>query len=435
MVLMSENNIKRYALCGVSARGIHMFLQPMYRTFPAYTQPVALLEIDPLRFAVCKGETPEAADLPEYRPEEFEKMLEETRPDVIIATGVDCTHVDYILKALAHDLDVITEKPMATTGEDCRKIVEAEKRSKGKVTCTFNFRYPPVHRRMRELILEDKIGRITNIDLTWYVDTKHGSSYFNRWNRMRENSGGLSIHKSSHHFDLVNWLIDGVPEAVHAFGGLYYYGPESPYNPEVKDGRLCESCTDRLKCAYFRRWSTRQNAIDVPDDHIGSFTVGKKNQYTDYRPDRCIFDSEINIEDTYIANVRYKGGALLNYSCNFSLPYEGYRLAINGTKGRLETQEWHAPARTPFPVDDRQYVDYFPLFGSRERYWAVPEMGSHNGGDPLIREDLFIGPDPDRPYKMLSGAEDAWHSVAIGEAVWRSIKEEKIIKLDFSTED
>ena len=51
---MSENNIKRYALCGVSARGIHMFLQPMYRTFPAYTQPVALLDIDPLRFAVTR---------------------------------------------------------------------------------------------------------------------------------------------------------------------------------------------------------------------------------------------------------------------------------------------------------------------------------------------------------------------------------------------
>ena len=88
-----------------------------------------------------------------------------------------------------------------------------------------------------------------------------------------------------------------------------------------------------------------------------------------------------------------------------------------------------------FPVDDRQYIDYFPLFGSRERYWAVPGTGSHNGGDPLIREDLFIGPDPDRPYPMLSGAMDAWHSVAIGEAVWRSIKEEKIIKLDFSIED
>ena len=429
---MAEKKVKRYALCGVSARGIHMFLQPMYRTFAAYARPVALLDIDPLRFEVCKSETPESADLPTYQPCEFGRMLEETRPDAVIVAGVDRTHAEYILAALAHDLDVISEKPMATTSEDCRKIVEAEKRSRGKVVCTFNFRYPPAHRRMRELILDGRVGRITNMDLSWYVDTKHGSSYFNRWNRMRCNSGGLSIHKSSHHFDLVNWLCGGIPESVHAFGGRYYYGADSPYNPSRKAGRVCETCEERLKCAYFRRWATRQDAIEVPDDHIGSFTVGRKNQYTDYRPDRCIFDPEIDIEDTYIANVRYADGALLNYSCNFSMPFEGYRLAVNGTKGRLETQEWHAPARTPFPVEEQQYIDYFPLFGSRERLWSVPGTGSHNGGDPLIREDLFIGPDPDRPYRILSGALEAWYSVAVGEAVWRSIKEERIVKLDFS---
>ena len=431
---MSKQFPRRYAVCGVSARAIGMFLKPMIEDFPDFAKPVALLDIDPLRFKVCKDAIPALADLPEYRPEEFERMLEETRPDVIISTGVDRTHAIYIIKALEHDLDVVSEKPMATTSEDCRKIVAAEKRSKGKVVCSFNYRYPAIHRKMREMLIAGAVGRVTNVDLTWYIDTKHGSSYFQRWNRMRKNSGGLSIHKASHHFDLVNWLIDGVPNTVHAFGALNYFGPDGEFNPSRKDGRVCATCAEKSKCRYHARWDNRTHTMKVRDDHIGAFDVIKK-QYTDYRPDQCIFDSAIDIEDTYVANVRYDNGALLNYSANFSCPYEGYRLAINGTRGRMETQEWHAPFRTPFPIEhERQFIDYFPIFGSQERIYAVESEGGHGGGDPLIREDIFIGPDPERPYAILSGALEAWHSVAIGEAVWRSVREDRIVHLDFSVD-
>ena len=430
---MADKFPRRYAVCGVSARAIGMFLRPMIEEFSAYAEPVALLDIDPLRFQVCKEDIPQLAALPEYAPDEFDKMVAETKPDVILAVGMDCTHATYILQALAHDLDVVSEKPMATTSDDCRKIVEAEKRSKGKVICSFNYRYPAIHRKMREMLIAGAVGRITNIDLNWYIDTYHGSSYFKRWNRIRANSGGLSIHKASHHFDLVNWLIDDVPNTVHAFGALNYYGPDGEFNPSIRDGRVCGECEEKSNCRYHRRWSSRLSSLKVKDDHISAFAGGRR-KYSEYRPDRCIFDSAIDIEDTYVANVRYDSGALLNYSANFSAPYEGYRLAINGTRGRIETQEWHAPGRTPFPIEhERQFIDYFPIFGSQERIYAVEKSGGHGGGDPLIREDIFIEPDPDRPYAILSGATEAWHSIAIGEAVWRSVKEEKIIKLDFST--
>ncbi|MNP36727.1 putative oxidoreductase YteT precursor [compost metagenome] len=113
---------------------------------------------------------------------------------------------------------------------------------------------------------------------------------------------------------------------------------------------------------------------------------------------------------------------------NFSLPYEGYRLAINGTKGRLETVEYHMPGRTPFPTPV-QTIDYFPLFGSKETIHVVHREGGHGGGDPLLIEDLFLGEDPNRPYPILSGAEDGAYSVATGEAVWRSVKEHRPITI------
>jgi predicted dehydrogenase len=421
---------KRYAVCGVSNRAMGMFIGPMLSTFANHTEVVGLLDIDPKRHDVCKGKFPQLADVNVYGPEDFKRMVAETKPDVIIVTGRDDTHAGYIVQALEHDLDVLTEKPMATTGADCRRIMDAEAKSKGKVTVTFNYRYAPIHTKIKEMVLEGKLGRITSVDLNWYIDTYHGASYFKRWNRIREISGGLSIHKSSHHFDLVNWWIGQKPVEAFAFGALNYYGPEGELNPKKEDGRHCSTCEVKADCNYFTRWSTRSRDLNVKDDHLGALgNMRPTEAYSNYRPDACIYDSEINIEDTYTATVRYDQGALLSYSVNFSVPYEGYRLAINGTKGRLETTEYHMPARVPFPTPV-QTIDYFPMFGSKETIHVVHREGGHGGGDPVLLEDLFLGPDPKRPYTILSGSEDGADSIGTGEAVWRSVKEKRAVRID-----
>ncbi|WNQ13296.1 Gfo/Idh/MocA family oxidoreductase [Paenibacillus aurantius] len=421
---------KRYAICGVSGRGLGMFAKPILTTFSASSELVGLLDRDPARFELFRTRYPEQAGIGTYSENEFDRMVDETRPDVIIVAGRDDTHARYIMAALRRDLDVITEKPMVTTGEDARRVLEAEKNSKGKVTVTFNYRYAPIHTKIKEMVLEGRLGRITSVDLNWYLDTYHGSSYFKRWNRVRELSGGLSIHKCTHHFDLVNWWIGQKPVEVFAYGALNYYGAEGEANPRKVDGRHCSTCEDTEACSYYSRWNTRSHTMRVQDDHLGSLSEGKSRfPYSDYRPDQCIFDSQIDIEDTYAATVRYNEGALLSYSVNFSLPYEGYRLAINGTKGRLETLEYHMPSRTPFPTPV-QTIDYFPLFGSKETIHVVHREGGHGGGDPLLLEDLFMGEDARRPYRLLSGAVDGAYSVSTGEAVWRSVKEHRAITID-----
>ncbi len=418
---------KRYAVCGVSYRGIAMYIKPMAKQFAHCAELVGILDIDPLRFKICKELVPETKDVSAYLAADFEKMIAEQKPDAIIVTSMDSTHVDYILGGLKHDLEVICEKPMTTNIADALKVMEAEKNSKGKVICTFNYRYAPIHRKLREMVLEGKIGKVTHVDLTWYIDIKHGSSYFNRWNRMRENSGSLSIHKSSHHFDLVNWWIDGVPEKVHAFGALNHYGPNGPFNPSKKDGRHCNECKEYMNCAYKARWATRNSTIFVADDHINAFDT-KAETFTNYRPDMCIFDSEINIYDTFVVNVKYKNGALLNYSANFSTPYEGYRLAINGTHGRLESLEMAGAGASALPNlnEGDQFIDYYPIFGGRERINVIKNEGGHGGGDPLLLEDIFLGEDLNRKYDILAKSVDGLRAISIGDAVFNSIKDGKV---------
>ncbi len=405
-----------------------MFIEPVLNDFHEGNQIVGLLDVDPRRLELCKEIYPVLSNVPVYYPEQFQQMVEEIAPNTVIVASRDNTHIEYILQGLANDLDVITEKPMVTTAEDARKVMEAEATSAGNVTVAFNYRYNAFHRKIKELILDGKIGRITSVDLNWYIDTYHGASYFKRWNRKRELSGGLSIHKSTHHFDLINWWLDQNPVEVFAYGALNYYGKDGELNPSPTDNRYCGTCSEQLNCDYYMRWSNRRHSLKVKDDHIKSDS-DKEPSYSNYRPDACIFDHEIDIEDTYVATVKYDKGAFLSYSINFSVPYEGYRLAINGTKGRIETTEYHEPSRVPFPIPE-QTIDYYPLFGSKETIHVVQSKGAHGGGDPLIQEELFLGVDPTRPYKILAGAEAGAYSIAVGEGVWKSSKTNQPVRVD-----
>lgn len=407
-----------------------MYIEPIFTNFSDNNQIVGLLDPDPRRYELAKESFPKLNTVPLFSPDRFQQMVEEIRPNTIIVTSRDNTHIDYILQGLKNDLTVITEKPMVINANDARRVVEAEKNSNGKVIVTFNYRYNPFHRKIKEMILEGKIGRVTSVDLNWYVDTYHGASYFKRWNRNRKHSGGLSIHKSTHHFDLVNWWINQTPEQIFAYGALNYYGKNGELNPSPIDNRYCGSCEEKINCQYYMRWSNRRNNITAKDDHIKVDSIEKSSRnYTNYRPDSCIFDQEIDIEDTYAVTVKYKQGAFLSYSVNFSLPYEGYRLAINGTKGRIETQEFDEPSRVPFPIPE-QTIDYYPLFGSKEVIHVVQNEGGHGGGDPLLQEDLFLGVDPVRPFPILAGAEAGAYSIAMGEAVWRSSKENRPFSIE-----
>ncbi len=418
---------KRYAIIGVSGRGRGYMLQ-LLTTFAETSEIVAMLDSNPARIEDF-NETNNTS-IPGYREDEFDKLVNETHPDVALVSTTDNTHHIYIIAALKHNMDVITEKPMTTKAEYARAILEAEKASKGKVTVTFNYRYAPVHTKLKEMILDNKIGKPTLVDFNYYLDTFHGASYFKRWNRYEEFGGSLLVTKACHHFDLVNWWLGQEPVEVFAYGKLNYYGPDGPENPEKVDGRRCATC--KTKCMYYKRHYTGNPSYD---EHLINFNnPGKTEKFgkiDGYYPDRCIFDSDIDTWDTFSLVVRYSDGAMMSYSLNASVPYEGYHLAINGTGGRLETEVIHGLAeRLPFPKPEKpQNIRYIPLFEALQVHEVINKGGGHGGGDPLINHELFVGPDPNDRTKRAAGAWEGALSVLVGVAARESLKSGKPIKI------
>lgn len=429
----------RYAICGLSVRSIYHFALPLLgkrpeeggNDFSEDSEICGILDID--RERVSEFQKRYDLHAPFYLPEDgLEKMIRETRPDVLLVAGPDATHCEHIITGLKHGLKVIAEKPMVISSEQAQAVLKAEQESSGELVVAHNYRYGTLSRRIKEFLMEGKLGRITNVEFVYNLDTFHGASYFYRWNRERKNSGGLSIHKSVHHIDLINWFLDSVPETIFAFGALNYYGPNGAHRPRSADGSPLSLKETRERCPYFQKNLQPKGAL--AENRVILGWDGLKLPYNaQYPDDAYLYDEEIDIEDTYAAVLGYRNGAMLSYSCNFSTPWEGFTLAFNGTGGRLEVTHHSNPdptGLTPTPPEEDKLV-FLPLFGGREEYEIKTEVGGHGGADRHIQRDLFSGSIADQTKRMSLQADGYAGAIAIaaGEAIWRSAKEGRVFTM------
>jgi predicted dehydrogenase len=363
--------------------------------------------------------------VPVYPAADFVAMLGKERIDVVVVCTPDHTHAEYIATALEAGCAVITEKPMATDAAGCRRILEAQRRTGGSVTVGFNYRYNPVHRRVRELLADGVVGEIGSVHFEWLLDTQHGADYFRRWHRDKAASGGLLVHKASHHFDLVNWWLDSRPETVFAMGRLFFYGEDNG----LRHGR---------HRSYERATGNVVARADPFALDLG-FSPRLKALYRDaeredgYLRDRNVFGTGITIEDDMTVLARYAGGTQLSYHLVAYAPREGYRVAFTGTEGRLELEvgeNEHARPSTPGKVRvSRPPGTAAPEPGSRARltvqqHWEPAETvfdgpvgEGHGGGDVLMLVDLLSGTSSEGSADELAGM---W-SLVIGLAANRSI--------------
>ena len=154
---------------------------------------------------------------------------------------------------------------------------------------TFNYRYSPRNSALKEIIQSGVIGKVTSIDFSWVLDTVHGADYFRRWHREKKNSGGLLIHKASHHFDLVNWWIDDVPERVFASGGLKFYGDknaaERGLGPRPERGTPDAGARRRRPPKRIRsRWTCVRTSASRPSSWTTSTSTATAATRTSSRP-------------------------------------------------------------------------------------------------------------------------------------------------------
>lgn len=400
---------KKLAMVGTGGRGIGMWGTPVQQAYNDIIQFVGLCDINPGRVAYAKKVM--KVDCPVFT--DFDKMLRETQPDMLIVTTTDATHAQYIVKGLEKGITVITEKPFVTDEKQCEEVLAAEKRTGNKVIVTFNARYGNTVQKIWEVLRSGAIGTIKSADLNWYLDTDHGASYFRRWHGIRGKSGTLLVHKATHHFDMMNYWMDSEPEEVFAYGALDFYGKA---NSPISHTH-CRTCPHQKECNFYWDITRDNNSMRLYVDH---------ESHDGYLRDGCVFRKEIDIYDKMTVQFKYANNVPVSYSLNTFLPYEGYRVAINGSKGRLEA--W---VQSSMPTGKPAYdeITVMNLFGGVQSYKIFPMEGGHGGSDPRLKDKIFRFPDAPDQYKQSAGSRDGAMSALIGIAARKSIESGKIIKI------
>ncbi|XRQ12261.1 Gfo/Idh/MocA family protein [Actinomadura welshii] len=403
---------KRYAFVGLGHRA-QMYVDALLGEWSDAGEIVALC--DPNRTRLRYHLDRIGRDVPCFAPAEFGAML--GLADAVVVATVDAAHARYVVAALDAGKDVVVEKPLCTTAEDCAAIAAAAERSTGRLIVTFNYRYAPRNSAVRRLIADGAIGEVTAVRLGWSLDTIHGADYFRRWHRDRANSGGLLVHKATHHFDLVNWWIDDAAASVFAQTSLRFYGAENARARGLGDRPARAHNAPELGTDPF--------LLDLAADPRLKRLYLDAEHEDGYIRDQDVFGEGVTIDDNMSVLVRYEGGALLTYSLTAHAPAEGYRVVVDGTAGRLELDVVERAWTPPDAAIDPAALGKEHAEGASERlvlhrHWRRPEeiaieggAGAHGGGDVLLLDDVFRGPSED-PLARQAGYRAGVAGVLVG---------------------
>jgi predicted dehydrogenase len=415
-----------------------MYLDAMAGDHRDDAELVGLVEPNPGRLSVHLNRLSDAGldvtSVVTGQPDDLERVLKETEADRVIITSPDYTHAELIVRSLDADVDVVVEKPLTINAEATQQIADAVQRSGRQVIVTHNYRYSPRNSGLKKLIKSGAIGTPLSVTFEWVLDTAHGADYFRRWHRDKANSGGLLIHKASHHFDLVNWWLADTPTQVYARGGVRFYGSENAA------ARKMGPHPDRgTHDGTHSPWE-----LDLRSDARLKALYLDNESYDGYHRDQDVFGPGVTTEDNLAVIVDYARDTTLSYALNAHAPWEGYRVAVNGDEGRAELEVVERAAVLT-DADGRAVIDpsALPESSSRiggerltlQRHWEPAQdvkikegTGGHGGGDALLLADIFRGPGDDW-LERSADSVDGVRAIAIGIAGNESLRTGLPIKI------
>ena len=416
----------KVALVGTGVRGTSFWGKRLVEKYSDSLQFVGLCDVNPGRLAYALDYM--QVDCPTFT--DFGTMVNNSKPDLVIVTTVDATHHQFIIQGLEMGCDVLSEKPMTTDEDKCQQIIDAERSNNKKLIVGFNYRWSPYNTKVKELLSEGAIGKVTSVDFHWYLNTYHGASYFRRWHGLRDKGGTLLVHKATHHFDLLNWWLDSDPEEVFAYGDLEFYGANHSFR-----GDHCRPCPHKSQCDFY--W-------DITESERMMKLYAENEEYDGYVRDNCVWRKEIDIYDKMSAQIKYKNNTVVNYSLTTYSPFEGWRIAFNGTEGRIEAwldipynkdiemsqEELHAAEM----AQGDEELSYEPiithkLWNDYETIRVGMERSGHGGGDKRLHDQIFEHPSKKDPYDRAAGLRDGAMSVLIGVAARKSIESGEPVKI------
>lgn len=304
-----------------------------------------------------------------------EVFIKEKMADAVIIATPDQLHTAPCLAALEAGYDILLEKPIAPTEEECRLILQKARDTGRIVGVCHVLRYSPYFRELKEVIDAGLIGEIISIQHMEPIEHVHMSHSYVRgkW-RNSKLAAPIILAKSSHDTDIIRWLVNSPVHDVHCFGNLRWF--KNANAPEGSTERCTDGCKVEDSCAYsalqiYYRDRKRTYVFDLPEDEDekGPFIL-EQLKTSDYG--RCVYRMDNDQPDHLTVNMLFENGTTAAFSMEAHVSYEGRKTRIMGSKGDI--------------IGDMESFVLTDFKTRKQTSWSL-KTDAHGGGDHRLVKD------------------------------------------------
>ena len=295
--------------------------------------------------------------------------------DAVIIATPDNLHTQPCMAALEAGYDILLEKPIAPTEEECRQLLDKAKASNQIVGVCHVLRYTPYFRELKEIIDAGLIGNIISIQHMEPIEQIHMSHSYVRgkW-RNSKTATPIVLAKSCHDTDIIRWLVNSPADDVHCFGNLSWFTNTNA--PAGSTERCTDGCKVESTCPYsalqiYLRDRKRLYVFDMPKNkNEWDKFILEQLKCTDYG--RCVYRMDNDQPDHLTVNMLFENGVTAAFSMEAHVSYEGRRTRIMGSKGDI--------------VGDMEMFVMTDFKTRKQTSWKL-KTDPHGGGDHRLMKD------------------------------------------------
>ncbi len=387
-----EKKIYTVAILGLGGRGADAYGWLLYNAKERF-KIVALCDLNPERIDMFS----KSFDVPtENCFTDDEVFLSEKRADLLLIATPDNWHVRHALKGFALGYDIMVEKPLTEREEECKQLLDAQKKAGTKALVCHVLRYAPAFMKMADLLDAGTIGKLVLITALERVGYAHQAHSYVRGNwRNRQVAAPMILAKCCHDLDLLQFYAKSKCKTVSSIGDLTYFKSETAPDGATKRCLDCphqDSCPYSAKTQYLTNWLREKPEDCWPYNVIANAPLTEEKILAALQNGaygRCVYLSDNDVVDHQITQMTFENGVKAVLTMTAFTAVGGRRIHFHGTLGEMVLDEDAGSITVHQYGKDREII---PIADLMEKGYG------HGGGDAGIINAL---------YDILSGEQSA----------------------------
>ncbi|MBS2212673.1 Gfo/Idh/MocA family oxidoreductase [Carboxylicivirga mesophila] len=341
----------------------------------------------------------------------WEHVFEQAKfADALIIATPDHLHYGPAMAGLNQGYDMLLEKAIAQTWEECNDILELAVEKNAIVAICHVLRYTPYFRKMKQIIDSGEIGDVVSVQHLEPVARIHMSHSFVRGNwGNSQKSTPMILSKSCHDTDILRWLIGKSCKRVSSFGSLSLFKERNA--PKGSTSRCTDGCAVERNCPFsaikiYKEWRNWGQHFNFDLRSASDETILNELRTGPYG--RCVYRCDNNVVDHQVSNFEFEDDVTLSFSMEAHTHYGHRRTRIFGTMGDV--------------YGDMNELVHYNAITRKKRTWDASKLSvdenaafhGHGGGDYWLMYDFVRAVAYQDPKRLTSTIQASMESHLMG---------------------